>query len=79
MALGNPTGHPGTFFMKQNSQTIEYVLAGHTSGWNMGGVTTVAELTAGDDVWVEGEGFISGAYATKRYHTSFSGTLIYAY
>jgi hypothetical protein len=79
MALGNPTGHSGAFFMKQNSQTIEYAIAGHTTGWNMGGVTTVADLTVGDDVWIEGEGYISGAYAHIRYHTGFSGTLIHEY
>lgn len=79
MALGNPSGHSGAFFMKKNTQTIEYAIAGHTSGWNMGGVTTVAELVAGDDVWVEGEGYISGAYSHIRYHTGFSGILIHAY
>ncbi|XP_053395891.1 complement C1q tumor necrosis factor-related protein 3-like [Mercenaria mercenaria] len=79
MALGNPKDHAGAFFMKKNSQTIEYAIAGHTTGWNMGGVTTVAELNAGDDVWVEGEGYISGAYSHIRYHTGFSGILIHAY
>lgn len=81
MSLGNPTGNPGAFFMVQSmgneSVVLEYTIAGHTRGWNMGGVTTTTELTAGDTVWVKGEGKVHGAYETDRYHTTFSGTLVH--
>ncbi|XP_053395636.1 collagen alpha-1(X) chain-like [Mercenaria mercenaria] len=78
MGLGNPAGKPGAFFLRKNGKGIEYAFAGHTTGWNMGGITTVAELSVDDQVWIEGEGYISGAYATARYHTSFSGVLLNA-
>ncbi|XP_045186594.1 complement C1q tumor necrosis factor-related protein 3-like [Mercenaria mercenaria] len=80
MALANPASHSGALFMLKNSQTIEFVFGENTSaGWTMGGATTVAKLTVGDDVWVEGEGYISGAYGHIRYHTGFSGVLIHDY
>ncbi|XP_053408129.1 uncharacterized protein LOC128559750 [Mercenaria mercenaria] len=79
MVLGNPKGKPGAFFMKKDGVGIQYAIAGHTTSWNIGGVTTVAELVIGDRVWVEGEGNVSGAYPTARYHTGFSGILVNAY
>ncbi|XP_053372678.1 uncharacterized protein LOC128546300 [Mercenaria mercenaria] len=79
MVLGNPAGKPGAFFMKKDGVGIIYAIAGHTTGWNIGGVTTVAELVTGDRVWVEGGGHVSGAYPTARYHTGFSGILVNAY
>ncbi|XP_060572043.1 complement C1q-like protein 4 isoform X4 [Ruditapes philippinarum] len=79
MVLGNPSGKPGTFFMRKNGVRIEYAIAGHTTGWNIGGVSTVAFLDVGDRVWVTGEGHVSGAYADSRYHTGFSGMLVNSY
>ncbi|XP_045202185.2 uncharacterized protein LOC123555656 [Mercenaria mercenaria] len=74
--LGNPMQIPGNFFMKKNGVGIEYNIAGHTAGFNVGGVTTVAKLLAGDRVWVEGSGRITGPYDIPGYYTSFSGFLI---
>ncbi|XP_060553349.1 complement C1q-like protein 4 [Ruditapes philippinarum] len=79
MVLGNPSGKAGAFFMRKNGVGIEYAIAGHTTGWNMGGVSTVAFLDVGDRVWVTGEGHVSGAYAVSRYHTGFSGMLVNSY
>jgi hypothetical protein len=74
--LGNPTLHPGEFYLKKNGEKVEYNVAGHTNGFNVGGVTTVAKLNAGDKVWVEGSGSITGPYETAGYYTSFSGFLV---
>lgn len=78
MVIGNPAGNPGAFFMRKNGVGMAYAIAGHTTGWNIGGVTTVAALITGDQVWVTGEGHVAGAYPTARYHTSFSGVLVHA-
>ncbi|XP_060572042.1 complement C1q-like protein 4 isoform X3 [Ruditapes philippinarum] len=78
MVLGNPSGKQGAFFMRKNGVGIEYAIAGHTTGWNIGGVSTVAFLDVGDRVWVTGEGHVSGANA-DRYHTGFSGMLVNSY
>lgn len=76
MTLGNPEGKPGGFFLVHNGKAIEFIFAGQTSGWDMGGATTVAELLVGDEVWVEGEGHISRS-DERRIHTSFSGVLLH--
>jgi hypothetical protein len=57
ITIGN-AGKQGVIHLKKNGETIEYAWAGNNKGWDMGGVTTVAKLNAGDDVWVEGRGII---------------------
>jgi hypothetical protein len=74
--LGNPSQDIGEFYLKKNGEKVEYNVAGHTAGFNVGGVTTVAKLNAGDKVWVEGSGSITGPYETAGYYTSFSGFLV---
>ncbi|XP_045165025.2 heavy metal-binding protein HIP-like isoform X2 [Mercenaria mercenaria] len=81
ITIGN-SNRSGVIHLKKNNVTIEYAWAGHNAGWDMGGVTTVVKLNAGDDVWVEGRGIIAGANSFDgigaRKHTAFSGTLLHA-
>ncbi|XP_045165028.2 heavy metal-binding protein HIP-like isoform X2 [Mercenaria mercenaria] len=81
ITIGN-SNKPGVVHLKKNNITIEYAWAGHNAGWDMGGVSTVARLNAGDDVWVEGRGIINGANSSDGIgvvkHTAFSGTLLHA-
>jgi hypothetical protein len=81
ITIGN-VGKWGVIHLKKNGETIEYAWAGFNTGWDMGGVTTVAKLYAGYDVWVEGRGIIDGANSHDgvgvRKHTGFAGALINA-
>ncbi|KAL4235586.1 hypothetical protein ACF0H5_003982 [Mactra antiquata] len=53
-------------------------LNGNTRGWDVGGTTTVTQLVRGESVWVEGEGTANGRYnGAWRYHSTFSGVLLY--
>ncbi|XP_060556428.1 complement C1q-like protein 4 isoform X1 [Ruditapes philippinarum] len=81
ITIGN-VGKQGVIHLKKNGETIEYAWAGYNIGWDMGGVTTVAKLNAGDDVWVEGRKIIDGVNTHDgigvRKHTGFAGALINA-
>ncbi|KAL4217198.1 hypothetical protein ACF0H5_023651 [Mactra antiquata] len=81
MKLGNPSGNPSAFFLVQShgstKQYLEYVIAGHTSEWNVGGTSTVTQMVEGESVWVEGEGSPHGKYGDHRYHTTFAGILLH--
>ncbi|XP_045202187.2 collagen alpha-1(X) chain-like [Mercenaria mercenaria] len=77
ITLGN-VAKSGNIHLKKNGNTIEFAFAGYNSGWDMGGVSTVAELVAGDDVWVEGEGYIGGSISSTHLHTGYSGSLLHA-
>jgi hypothetical protein len=81
ITIGN-VGKQGVVHLKKNGETIEYAWAGYNNGWDMGGVTTVAKLNAGDDVWVEGRKIIEGVNTHDgigvRRHTAFAGALINA-
>ncbi|KAL4227203.1 hypothetical protein ACF0H5_012649 [Mactra antiquata] len=82
MKIGNPTSKPGNFALVKASshgkKFLEYAFGGHTSGWSMGGTTTVTQLVKGDSVWVEGEGTASGIFhGSWRMHTTFAGALLY--
>ena len=79
ITIGN-TNKAGAIHLKKNDVTVEYAWAGFNLNWDMGGVTTVVKLDAGDDVWVEGRGIIDGAHGNDGIgamkHTGFSGALI---
>ncbi|XP_052766201.1 uncharacterized protein LOC128221143 [Mya arenaria] len=77
-SMGNPTGKPGRLFLKKNAEFIDYVIAGHTSGWNIAGKTAFLYLEVGDIVYVEGTGHIAGTYGVDSIHSSFSGALMHA-
>ena len=82
ITIGN-ANKKGVVHLKKNDVTIEYAWAGYNVGWDMGGVTTVAQLNEGDEVWVEGRGIITGASGSDGAgafkHTGFSGTLLHAF
>ena len=79
ISIGNHARFGG-ITIKQNGHAIEFAFAGFSSGWEMAGVTTIAMLSKGDKVWVEGEDYIGGSYSgdPTHLHTGFSGTLIHA-
>ncbi|WAR19491.1 CO8A1-like protein [Mya arenaria] len=77
ISIGNPTGQPGRVFLKKNLESIEYVFAGYTSGWDQAGKTAFLYLEVGDIVYVEGTGHITGTYDVESIHSSFSGALMH--